>query len=86
MVGIAHYLFHATTWSGEICYLQDLFTAPGARGLGVATALIHAVGEAARRREAVKLYWMTRDNNLTARALYDKVARYKGFIRYDYSL
>ena len=27
LVGIAHYLFHAQTWSSDCCYLQDLFTA-----------------------------------------------------------
>ena len=32
MIGIVHYLFHAHTWHGETCYLQDLFTAPEARG------------------------------------------------------
>ena len=32
LVGIAHYLFHAQTWSPDCCYLQDLFTAEEARG------------------------------------------------------
>lgn len=86
MVGIAHYLFHATTWGGEICYLQDLFTAPEARGRGVATALIEAVAAAARDRGAERFYWMTKEGNRPARALYDRIARFKGFIRYDYPL
>ena len=86
MVGIAHYLFHATSWGGEICYLQDLFTAPEARGRGVATALIEAVAAAARARGAERFYWMTKEGNRPARALYDRIARFKGFIRYDYPL
>ena len=86
MVGIAHYLFHAQSWSADACYLQDLFTAPEARGRGVATALIGAVAEAARARGAVKYYWLTKEDNLQARALYDRVARFKGFVRYDYPL
>src|SRR5687768_594660 len=43
LVGIAHFLIHASTTTGDVCYLQDLFTAPTARGKGVARALIAAV-------------------------------------------
>jgi len=84
MVGIAHYLFHAQTWSADACYLQDLFTAEDARGRGVATALIEAVAAAARARGTAKYYWMTKADNRTARALYDRIARFKGFVRYDH--
>lgn len=86
LTGIAHYLFHAQTWSSDCCYLQDLFTAEDARGRGVATALIDAVAEEARRRGALKYYWLTKEDNAPARALYDRVARWKGFLRYDYPL
>lgn len=86
LVGITHFLFHAHSWHGEVCYLQDLFTAPEARGRGVARALIDAVGEAARERDAAALYWLTKYDNAEARLLYDKVARNKGFVRYDYPL
>lgn len=86
MVGIAHYLFHAQTWSADCCYLQDLFTAEDARGKGVAKALIDAVAEAARLRGALKYYWLTKEDNLPARALYDRIAAFKGFLRYDYRL
>ena len=86
MVGIAHYLFHAQTWADDVCYLQDLFTAQAARGQGVARALIDAVAAAARERGAVKYYWLTKEDNFPARALYDRIARFKGFLRYDYPL
>lgn len=86
MVGIAHYLFHAQTWAADACYLQDLFTAEAARGRGVATALIDAVADEARARGAVKYYWLTKEDNLPARALYDRVAAFKGFLRYDFPL
>jgi GNAT superfamily N-acetyltransferase len=86
MVGIVHYLFHPQTWSADACYLQDLFTAEEARGRGVATALIEAVAEQARARGAAKYYWMTKEDNRTARALYDRIARFKGFVRYDYPI
>jgi GNAT superfamily N-acetyltransferase len=86
LVGIAHYLFHAQTWSPDCCYLQDLFTAEEARGRGVATALIEAVAEEARKRGAIKFYWLTKEGNREARKLYDRIARWKGFLRYDYPL
>jgi GNAT superfamily N-acetyltransferase len=86
LVGIAHYLFHASVWSGPVCYLQDLFVSPAARGRGVARALIQSVGQAARQAHAARCYWNTRENNAVARVLYEKVARYNGFIRYDLAL
>jgi GNAT superfamily N-acetyltransferase len=86
LVGIAHYLFHAQIWSPDCCYLQDLFTSEDARGRGVATALIEAVADEARQRGATKFYWQTKEDNRAARALYDRIARWKGFLRYDYPL
>lgn len=86
LAGIAHHMFHPHTWLGESCYLQDLFTAEAARGQGVARALIDAVAAEARARGAAKFYWLTRDTNAQARALYDRIARFKGFVRYDYPL
>lgn len=86
VVGIAHYLFHSTVWAGDSCYLQDLFVEPGLRGQGIARRLIEAVAEIARSQGAVRYYWQTMHDNTTARTLYDKVARHKGFIRYDYPL
>jgi GNAT superfamily N-acetyltransferase len=86
LVGIAHYFFHPAVWSGEACYLQDLFTDEAARGRGVARALIEAVAAAARERGADRFYWHTQESNTRARVLYDKVARFTGFIRYVYPL
>jgi len=86
LVGITHFLFHTGTWNHEVCYLQDLFVDARFRGRGVARALIEAVAQAARERGAERLYWLTQSHNAAARALYDKVAQYKDFIRYDYAL
>ena len=86
LVGIAHYVFHPAVWSGEACYLQDLFTDEAARGRGAARALIEGVAAAARARGADRLYWHTQEGNARARVLYDKVARFTGFIRYAYPL
>jgi GNAT superfamily N-acetyltransferase len=86
LVGIAHFLFHSNIWRAEVCYLQDLFVDEAVRGQGAARALIDAVAAAARRRGASRYYWQTKQDNARARALYDKLARFRGFIRYDYSL
>lgn len=86
LIGIAHYLFHASIWRDDSCYLQDLFVDETVRGQGAARRLIDAVADAARQRGAVRYYWQTKQDNARARALYDKVARFRGFIRYDYAL
>ncbi len=86
LVGITHYLFHTGTWNDQVCYLQDLFVDPAVRGRGVAGALIKGVAAAALAQGAERLYWLTQDHNATARALYDKVAKYNNYIRYDYPL
>lgn len=86
VAGIAHYLFHASTWTTSVCYLQDLFTRPGSRGAGVARQLIESVAEAAKRAGASRYYWLTQENNAVARVLYEKIAKYNGFIRYDFAL
>jgi len=87
LVGLAHYLFHrSTTAMGLNCYLQDLFTVPATRKSGVGRALIEAVAERAREAGSPRLYWQTRNDNATARRLYDQVAEATGFIVYAKSL
>ncbi|HEU4458414.1 MAG TPA: GNAT family N-acetyltransferase [Methylibium sp.] len=86
LVGIAHYLMHASTWADSVCYLQDLFTDPVQRGAGVGSALIEAVAQIAKRSGCQRFYWLTQEHNATARSLYDKLARHHGFLRYDHPL
>lgn len=83
LLGFTHYLFHRSTWlAGPTCYLQDLFTSEAARGQGVARALIEAVYGRAQAAGASRAYWMTHEDNTTARALYDRIANNAGFIQY----
>lgn len=88
LVGITHFLTHASTSSpdADVCYLQDLFTAADVRGKGVGRMLIEAVTDWARDRGCSRVYWNTHESNSTARQLYDKVAENKGFIRYQIEL
>lgn len=82
LVGIVHFLVHASTTSPDVCYLQDLFTAPEVRGRGVARQLIEAVRDWAEQQGCSRVYWHTKQDNHTARLLYDKVAENRGFIHY----
>jgi GNAT superfamily N-acetyltransferase len=83
LMGIAHYLFHRSTWAPHrYCYLEDLFVAQAARGRGLGRALIEAVYEKAQAANASRVYWLTQSSNTEARALYDKVADNLGFIQY----
>lgn len=83
VLGIVNYVFHRATWSAtSYCYLEDLFTAPEARGRGVGKALIKAVYAEAARAGATRVYWLTHESNATARLLYDAVAENGGFIQY----
>ncbi len=87
IVGITHFLFHPSAWTlTPVCYLQDLFTDAAYRKRGAARALIAAVADRARDAGATRLYWLTQSDNETARALYDKVAKHTGFIRYEYPI
>jgi GNAT superfamily N-acetyltransferase len=83
LLGLAHYLFHRSTISrANSCYLQDLFTVPAARGMGVGRAMIEAVYANARQAGASRVYWQTHETNTTAMQLYDQLAEKSGFIVY----
>jgi GNAT superfamily N-acetyltransferase len=86
LVGITHYLFHTGIWAPKTCYLEDLFVVPAVRGRGVARALIEAVAKRTQDQGASRLYWLTHQDNSTARALYDRVARFSGFVEYEVPL
>lgn len=83
-VGLVHYFYHRHCWKLEhVCYLQDLYAAPQARGTGVGRALIEAVYERADEDGCPSVYWMTQEFNETARKLYDRIATLTPFIKYS---
>ncbi|WP_234011990.1 MULTISPECIES: GNAT family N-acetyltransferase [unclassified Streptomyces] len=86
LVGFAHYGFEPTVWAAYSCHLQDLFVAPENRRQGVARALIEWLAGDAEEYGAVSLHWLTPQDNVGARALYDEVASFKGFIAYSRKL
>lgn len=82
-VGLTHFLFHRHAWKVEnVCYLQDLYVDPSARGLGLGRKLIEAVYTRADAAGAPAVYWLTQDFNHEARLLYDRIAKVTPFIRY----
>lgn len=83
VIGFVHYIEHRSSWTaGDYCYLQDLYVDERARGLGAGRMLIEHVYTHAQAQGCARVYWLTQENNATARALYDKVADNPGFIQY----
>lgn len=83
-IGLVHWLNHAATWApAGYCYLEDLFVAPNARGLGAGKALIEHVQSWAATNGSAKTYWLAAETNTVARALYERVASRSGFIHYE---
>ena len=82
-VGIAHVLFHRSTWSPTwYCYLEDLFVDPAVRAKGIGRALIEATFAEADARGATRTYWATQEFNYRARGLYDQLATKSPFVQY----
>ena len=84
LIGLVHFIYHAHNWKIEdVCYLQDLFVDPKARGQGVGGALIEKVYAMADLNGTPSVYWMTQDFNVNARVLYDRIGNLTPFIKYS---
>ena len=83
LIGFTNYVFHESTWDTRpICYLQDLYVDPKARGGGAARKLILACEDEAKTKGAFRLYWQTQEYNAPARSLYDTITPRSSFIVY----
>jgi GNAT superfamily N-acetyltransferase len=81
--GFANCIVHENTWESQpICYLEDLYVEPSARGHGIGRALIEWLRNSMRAEGWARLYWHTRENNESARRLYDRFAEADDFVRY----
>jgi GNAT superfamily N-acetyltransferase len=86
-VGFANYVLHPNTWSVRtMCYLEDLFVAPEARGSGAGRALIDGLVALGKQNNWRRVYWHTHDDNYSARMLYDRVTPRTDYVRYDIDL
>ena len=83
VLGFAHCVVHENTWETQpVCYLEDLYVDPTARGQGVGRALLEWLRNAMRAEGWARLYWVTHKDNRPARALYDKFSLADDFVRY----
>ena len=83
LLGIVQCVLHRTSWSDKpICYLQDLFTLPEARGKSVGRKLIEHIYAEAKAANWFRVYWQTHESNAEAQVLYNKLADRSGFIVY----
>jgi GNAT superfamily N-acetyltransferase len=83
VVGFANYVIHPKTWSVQpVCYLEDFFVRPAARGVGAGRALIDWLVRAAEGQGWCQVYWVTRHDNAAARRLYDSYVLADDFVRY----
>jgi GNAT superfamily N-acetyltransferase len=87
VAGFTVSVLHQGSWTLDpICYLEDLFVAPKARGHGIGRALIADLLARAKERGWSRLYWHTRQGNAPARRLYNKFAMADDFVRYRLTL
>ncbi|CAO4142864.1 N-acetyltransferase family protein [Methylorubrum extorquens] len=83
LVSITVNVLHEGTWStAPVCYLEDLFVAPEARGGGIGRALIADLVERGKALGWSRLYWHTRAGNAQARRLYERFVAADDFCRY----
>jgi GNAT superfamily N-acetyltransferase len=81
--GFANCVVHENTWEIQpVCYLEDLFVLPSARSRGIGKALVEWLRNAMRAEGWARVYWVTREDNVAARSLYDQFAQADGFVRY----
>lgn len=83
-IALAHYReFARPLAGGRGLHLDDLYTAPSARGTGAASALIAHLKAIAAQRGLGVVRWITAEDNHTAQRLYDAVASRTGWVTYD---
>lgn len=83
VIGFSHAIIHPITWTiSPACYLEDLFVSPSCRGGGAGRTLIENLIALGKAEGWGRLYWHTRDNNTTARKLYDQFIEADDFVRY----
>jgi Acetyltransferases len=84
VVGLAHVRPYSEPSSATVgLFLDDLFTAPDARGRGVAHALLGELAAVAEREGYEVVRWITAEDNKRARRVYDSIAAATKWVTYD---
>ncbi|WP_119393312.1 GNAT family N-acetyltransferase [Salinibius halmophilus] len=65
------YFSFNSTITSKVAVMNDLYTAPDARGLGIAKQLIQHCRDYAIDQGAARLQWVTAPDNSTAQAVYE---------------
>ncbi|MGP9556672.1 GNAT family N-acetyltransferase [Psychrobacter sp. AOP7-A1-24] len=82
-VGFTHVVLHPNTWNTtDCCYLEDLYVSENVRGQGVGRALIEQVYAFANEKDCNRVYWVTQEDNTSARKLYDDIASLTDMVQY----
>jgi ribosomal protein S18 acetylase RimI-like enzyme len=72
--GLAVLRFRAALWTTALeCYLAELYVVPALRGRGLGRALLEAAMDVARGRGADRMDLGTSDDDIAARALYERL-------------
>lgn len=71
LLGIVHYILHHTTGAIKpVCYMQDVFVAPEHRRKGIGKRLVLEVTKIGGQERWARMYWITQENNMEAKAMY----------------
>ena len=74
MLGFASvYFSFSSTIAEKVAVLNDVYTVPESRGQGIAKQLIEHCHDYARANDAVRLQWLTAEDNQPAQKLYDSM-------------
>ena len=75
IVGLAHYRKMPSPLRGQdIGFLDDLFVDPKYRGQKIGEQLINKMKEISKSKGWNLVRWITRDNNVRAKSLYDRIS------------
>jgi GNAT superfamily N-acetyltransferase len=73
VIGFALWYLRYSTWKGRRLYLEDLYVEEEWRRAGVASALMEALQEEARKAKCNGLVWQVLDWNVGAKKFYEKL-------------
>ncbi len=75
IIGLAHYRRMPRPLRGQdIGFLDDLYVDPRHRGQKIGEKILHKLKEISKSKEWNLIRWITRDDNLRAKSLYDRVS------------
>ena len=75
IVALAHFRRMPRPLKGQdICFLDDLFVDSQHRGQKIGEKLINRIREISKSRGWSLVRWITRDDNLRAKSLYDRIS------------